>query len=74
MLHEHGGGRLFRDTNFRGDSRETEANAFAAELLMPEWLVTSVFGYLRRDVKRVSLLFEVSEEAMSYRLQNLGLR
>jgi Zn-dependent peptidase ImmA (M78 family) len=50
---------------------EQAANRFAAELLMPEEL-------LRRDARTVSLSrlatrYEVSEEAMGFRLANLGL-
>jgi Zn-dependent peptidase ImmA (M78 family)/transcriptional regulator with XRE-family HTH domain len=51
---------------------EREANIFAAELLMPE-------QHLRTDARTYSLTrlakrYEVSEEAMSFRLLNLGLR
>lgn len=59
---------------------EIEANAFAAELLMPE-------AFLLKDLRNVSLDIEdgrqvdelankynVSSQAMTYRLQNLSLR
>lgn len=54
------------------NEEEIYANQFAAALLMPEELV-------RQDHKRglgrvrLALRFGVSEEAMGYRLQNLGL-
>ena len=61
---------------------ERQANKFAAALLMPqgrvfqEWLAQlkrsdGLFGGGR--VKRMSEIFGVSEEAMTYRLKNLGL-
>lgn len=50
---------------------ERDANAFAAELLMPE-------RHVRRDAAELSLTrlarrYKVSHEAMSFRLANLGL-
>lgn len=56
------------------DSREREANAFAAELLMPEKVLRYVIlekGL--RDIGRLANLFNVSSSAMSYRLVNLGI-
>lgn len=51
---------------------ELYANSFAAALLMPEDEVKRRF---RRDPNevRLALAFDVSREAMHYRLQNLGL-
>lgn len=64
------------------DRQEREANAFAAELLMPR-------AEVAREVRRVldrggttdsrfitdlALLFDVSDQAMEFRLVNLGLR
>lgn len=76
----------FRDRrSSTGEVRmEREANAFAAALLMPEGMVRAVAdelawthgldmggggGALRELAKR----FKVSQEAMSYRLANLGV-
>lgn len=74
--------------NFRNDvsslatnQEEIEANAFAAELLMPRDLVwqhytAAVEGGTRGRDPLVALLartFDVSTEAMGYRLINLGL-
>jgi Zn-dependent peptidase ImmA (M78 family) len=64
------------------DPEEIQANGFAAELLMPEKLVTA--SVKRRLTKRpnvssgmliaeLALEFEVSTQAMEYRLTNLGI-
>ena len=75
---------LFRDrTASKGlEKKEIEANAFAAALLMPENLVDAearkLFARDRRlnDDELVELLagrFDVSEQAMRYRLVNLHI-
>jgi Zn-dependent peptidase ImmA (M78 family) len=51
---------------------EKEANAFAAQLLMPASLIRSAVNAGRASVEELAELFEVSEQAMMYRLQNLG--
>lgn len=74
------GSRSFRDpfsnlgglSNLQMDYRETEANNFAAELLIPE----KILKYLIRvrgitDISELAKLFVVSEKAMSFRLNNL---
>jgi len=84
----HGNGpKVFVDTIFYRDADSTEglyeeeiaANAFAAELLMPERILRQ---YLDRQgidvldevaVKRLALKFDVSEQALTIRLINLGL-
>ena len=75
---ELGHGPGLRDSNwsFSGsvqDWKEREANAFAAELLMPseviEWLVVERRD---RDIGRMSRELGVSEAAMQFRLKNLG--
>lgn len=50
-----------------GPHEETEANQFAANLLMPLETVNRVYSELR-SVREVAKLFEVSEHAMSIRL------
>ena len=64
------------------DSQEIEANAFAAELLMPTRMVLDkVNKILAADpeisqeeiVASLAQAFNVSEQAMNYRLINLGL-
>lgn len=75
---------LFRDrrSSAATDRREIEANAFAAELLMPGSMIEKAFRqHLSRSpsdsteslVKSLATLFRVSPQAMSYRLVNLDL-
>lgn len=63
------------------DNQEIEANAFAAELLMPKQMVVDALvdaASANRDVSRADLIelmakkFNVSNAAMEYRLINLG--
>ena len=68
---------LFRSSPASGDEKpgdraEIQANQFAAALLMPAKLVRSTFDN-EKDVDRLAKLFQVSAEAMGYRLQTLGL-
>lgn len=87
----HPGKQVFLDerVNFRDetsslavDREEIQANAFAAELLMPSDLVleecrrASTAGTLTRAgfVSDLASIFDVSDEAMSHRLTNLGIR
>lgn len=77
--HLQGVQACFRDppTNFStGANRpeETAANAFAADLLMPERVLRYVIGEKGvQDVARLANLFAVSQVAMRYRLINLNL-
>jgi transcriptional regulator with XRE-family HTH domain len=52
---------------------EREANDFAAQLLMPAALVTQEYAS-QPKVSRLAAKFKVSQEAMGWRLVNLGLR
>jgi len=52
--------------------KETEANQFAAALLMDEELVKDMWEKFK-SLKSMADAFEVSKEAMAYRLGNLGL-
>lgn len=63
-------------------SHEIEANAFAAELLMPRKLVLAEINDLlatnaapdpKRLIEHLARLFDVSEQAMQFKLVNLGL-
>lgn len=69
----------FRDTTanfrtFQADPAETEANQFAADLLMPAKLVRyAVVTKGVRDLGRLANAFFVSQAAMGFRLRNLGL-
>jgi Zn-dependent peptidase ImmA (M78 family) len=71
-----------RDANSRNASahEEREANAFAAALLMPaELLQRHLRELVARNVSQTRIVtdlarhFDVSEEAMHYRLLNLGM-
>jgi Zn-dependent peptidase ImmA (M78 family) len=64
------------------NAHEVEANAFAAELLMPRQLVLNELELLvpqsgspepKRLIRRLAQRFEVSDQAMQFRLVNLGL-
>jgi Zn-dependent peptidase ImmA (M78 family) len=60
---------------FRSDvssSEETEANHFAAELLMPQELVSKCIDNGITTIPDLADAFNVSEDAMNYRLINLG--
>lgn len=74
----------FRDANSSTatDSEEIQANAFAAEILMPRHSVVAEAKRLLEDpsatdasiVSDLAQGFDVSDQAMEYRLINLGLR
>jgi hypothetical protein len=53
--------------------REAQANAFAAELLMPETLLTEQSRLTGRNLAAMSERFDVSLPAMRLRLTTLGL-
>lgn len=68
-------GSAFRDASFAGSADEIEANRFAADLLMPLWMLGPVAAGVRWDTRRLARMFEVSEAAMKIRLQALaGMR
>ena len=64
----------YRDERSSTGTVEEEmfANSFAANLLMPEFLVKSLHGQELPDF-RMAKKFGVSQEAMQFRLKNLGL-
>ena len=84
-------GKLFVDTpvSFRDaksssatDRGEIEANAFAAELLMPrDMVITEVQKRLAKNtrlsseslIEELAEVFTVSQQAIEYRLKNLGI-
>lgn len=53
-------------------TNEIQANQFAAALLMPKTLLQEAYTNAK-EVFSLARLFNVSEEAMSYRLHGLGL-
>lgn len=61
------------------DPQEIDANRFAAELLMPEPLVIEAVQRRKADVSPTQIVdelaaeFQVSPQAMEYRLTNLGM-
>lgn len=72
MVHEPG--QAYRDLDFRGhDRKEMEANQFAAELLMPKWMLSIALESTGGSVQRLARLFQVSSDATTVRLGNLGL-
>lgn len=52
---------------------EVEANTFAAELLMPARLVEHAVERYGKDIPALAELFDVSRQAMQYRLEKLLL-
>lgn len=71
---------FYRDERAAGgtDSREIEANRFAAELLMPEKVLREIVGrqpvdlFDERSVRGLAARFGVSSQAMTIRLTTLG--
>lgn len=60
--------------NGTSDPDEIEANAFSAELLMPKAVIRHlVFKENITDISKLAQELFVSEQAMMYRLKNLGL-
>lgn len=63
----------FRDNDaFAGGPRETQANAFAAGLLMPLWMLDPIAMSSRATLSSLTRTFEVSEAAMRIRLGQLA--
>lgn len=77
--HMTNGSKEFRDGPMQfslgtRDYKESDANRFAAELLMPEKFVRLWFSKMRgSDLGDAARMFYVSEAALYYRLVNLGL-
>ncbi len=73
----HGGG--FRDNSasfniYNYDQREVDANQFAAELLMPKLAIEHILAHHdAQTVPTLAELFNVSQQAMTYRLKNLNI-
>lgn len=55
------------------DTVEREANGLAAEILMPEHLVRAWVAKGLTNATELANMFEVSRQAMEFRLSNLGL-
>ena len=74
--HVLGHGQSPRDTDYPAavaDPRERDANAFAAELLMPADAIKA-FIHVRniQTIEQLAWYFQVSTAAMTYRLRGLG--
>lgn len=61
----------FRDASFAGSPRETEANKFAAALLMPLWMVERFARPRAGTPQALAGIFDVSQHAMSVRYAEL---
>ena len=75
--HEHQVGVHFRASTAAGnwDVKEVEANRFAAELLMPRrMIIEAIQRSGAAEASTLAKLFEVSEEAMTYRLADIRIR
>lgn len=72
--HVSKGKKAKRDDNFnpRGDWDEVDANAFAAELLMPELHVREIVKSMT-SISDLASHFGVSPTAIRHRLKNLGI-
>lgn len=65
-------GLSFRDADFVPSTHlEVEANGFAADLLMPEWMVRSAVNAVGPDAPRLAAVFDVSVASMEYRMRQL---
>lgn len=64
---------LFRRTSELGDPKETAANVFAAALLMPKAFLMKESKPSLKNISKLAEKYNVSSQAMSYRLVNLGL-
>lgn len=75
VLHEEQiGDGIFDDAMYRSglpDKVEVQANALAADILMPRKMIVDALESYGADAKRLSSLFDVSEQAMSIRLSVL---
>lgn len=74
MLHGSGGRGMFRDLTFSGSHEEREANEWAAALIMPAKMVYKYASLVNYDLRRLAHIFDVSEDAMSLRIEILARR
>jgi len=72
-LMQHHFTTVHRDASGQYEGRiEWEANNYAADLLMPYWMIKFVGPRYKNDPRELAPIFDVSEQAMFYRLKNLG--
>jgi Zn-dependent peptidase ImmA (M78 family) len=55
-------------------SHKDRCNAFAADLLMPSWILKSACLRYGKDIETLAKVFGVSEHAMAVRLDVIGIR
>jgi Zn-dependent peptidase ImmA (M78 family) len=66
-------GQQFRDSTFLGNSQERQANLFAADFLMPKWMVDGDFRSAFRSVVDLAEMYRVSPDVMRIHLQYMRL-
>lgn len=74
MLHDTH--KAFRDVTYNGSEQESEANRYAADLLMPMWMLGPLTPIVKDDegVARLAEVFGVSKGAMERRiLESFGV-
>jgi hypothetical protein len=67
-------GTMFRDHSISYPGAgwtETRANRFAADLLMPSWMMHVYYSRLGGDVTRLAQKFDVSSRSMEIRIETL---
>lgn len=65
--------RIVDETFDKDTLKEKEANAFAAELLMPYDILLKDLKHKKLDIPMLAQLYKVSDQAMSIRLLQSGL-
>lgn len=68
----HPGSLHWRDTDFKGDDKEAQANGYAAALLMPFSMLKTYAPAYRFDAAALADLFGVSERSMEIRLMRMA--
>ena len=63
------------DRSFSGTPKEREANAFAANLLVPMWMLDPLimqYGTDAKAVEKLADIFKVSKDTMRFRMEKWG--
>lgn len=61
----------FRDTTFVGGALEAQANGYAANIIIPLWMLRAVAPIYHYDIEALADLFKVSARPMEIRLNRL---
>lgn len=64
---------VYRETTFRGNWKEAQANRFACNLLAPLWMIGEISGKDRYNIKAMAKRFEVSPKVIETQLYLLAL-